>query len=143
MNNDIEDLKDMFGEDDIPQRAVAPLAEHSVVVSKGREEDANTDYGYVRDGLYQLSELADQASEELYFAATSSGHPRAFEVLANMIKTRADVFKQLVDLNKEDFKPKKKVEPTEQTNVQNNFYAGSTHELFKQLKNINGDTDEQ
>ena len=64
--------------------------------------------------------------------ARESEHPRAFEVLSNMIKNLSDVNDRLMDLNKKNKdleEPLKKVE-----HQQNNIFLGSTADLQKLLK---------
>ena len=64
--------------------------------------------------------------------ARESEHPRAFEVLSNMIKNLSDVNDKLMDLNKKNKdmeEPLKKVE-----HQQNNIFLGSTADLQKLLK---------
>ena len=65
--------------------------------------------------------------------ARESEHPRAFEVLSNMIKNLSDVNDRLMDLNKKN-KDINQEEQVKQLNTTNNVFLGSTSELQKLLK---------
>ena len=71
--------------------------------------------------------------------ARESEHPRAFEVLSNMIKGVADVNDKLMDLNKKnrDINQKSKSNlqglPNVDTLNQQNIYVGSTTDLQRLL----------
>jgi len=71
----------------------------------------------------------------LLFVAKQSESPRAYEVVAGMIKNISDVTKELIDLQK---KMKELNEETPKTqngvNVQNAVFVGSTAELQKLLR---------
>ena len=58
------------------------------------------DYEYSRDTYYDLIEKGRESLDLMIEVARESEHPRAFEVLSNMIKGIADVNDKLMDLNK-------------------------------------------
>ena len=69
--------------------------------------------------------------------AQSSEHPRAFEVVGNLMKQLADVNQQLLDLHRQKQKldePSTKDDPKKITN--NAIFVGSTAELNKLIKNM-------
>ncbi len=91
-----------------------------------------TDYEYSRDTYYELLEKGKHSLETMMEVARESEHPRAFEVLSNMIKNLSDVNDRLMDLNKKHKdleEPLKRVE-----HQQNNIFLGSTADLQKLLK---------
>jgi len=99
------------------------------------EEKIKSDYEYSRDTYYELLEKGKDSLETMMEVARESEHPRAFEVLSNMIKNLSDVNDKLMDLNKKNKdmeEPLKKVE-----HQQNNIFLGSTSELQKLLKEQN------
>tara|TARA_B100000579_G_scaffold155962_2_gene126877 strand:+ start:232 stop:579 length:348 start_codon:yes stop_codon:yes gene_type:complete len=96
------------------------------------EDNTKTDYEYSRDTYYELLEKGKTSLETMMEVARESEHPRAFEVLSNMIKNLSDVNDRLMDLNKKNKdleEPLKKVE-----HQQNNIFLGSTADLQKLLK---------
>ena len=95
----------------------------------GMEED--TDFKYTRENLYNLLERGQDAVEELLEIAKQSEHPRAFEVVGQLIGKLTETNKELMGLHKT-----KKDLSTERgpTNVTNALFVGSTADLTKMLK---------
>ena len=95
----------------------------------GMEED--TDFKYTRENLYNLLERGQDAVEELLEIAKQSEHPRAFEVVGQLIGKLTETNKELMGLHKT-----KKDLSTERgpTNVTNALFVGSTSDLQKMLK---------
>ena len=95
----------------------------------GVEED--TDFRYTRENLYNLLERGQDAVEELLEIAKQSEHPRAFEVVGQLIGKLTETNKELMGLHKT-----KKDLSTEEgpTNVTNALFVGSTSDLQKMLK---------
>ena len=101
----------------------------------------DTDTRYVRQNMYDLIEKGHGAIDELLAVADQSQHPRAYEVLANMIKTMGDMNKDLIDMHEKKKKLKQDVDaPEEKSVTNNNLFVGSTSELLN-LMNKNNDTD--
>ena len=65
--------------------------------------------------------------------ARSSEHPRAYEVLSNLIKNMADVNDKLMDLNKKRKDMDKKEEKLIGSTT-NNLFVGTTADLQKLLQ---------
>ena len=97
--------------------------------------DAEEDYNIARDNLKKLLDKSDEALDHMMQVAAEAEHPRAFEVLAGMFKTSADMTTQLIDLQKKRHElDKLNNEPTETSGVtNNNLFVGSTAELQKML----------
>ena len=72
--------------------------------------------------------------------ARESEHPRAFEVLSNMIKDIANVNDKLMELNKKQKELLQDDKPKETNTTNNNLFIGSTTELQRFLL---GDKDEK
>jgi len=95
--------------------------------------NVQSDYDYSRSTYYELIEKGKESLELMIEVARESEHPRAFEVLSNMIKGIADVNDKLMALNKitKEVKQDKAKEQLAVTN--NNVFIGSTSELQKLL----------
>ena len=97
----------------------------------GVEED--TDFKYTRENLYNLLERGQDAVEELLEIAKQSEHPRAFEVVGQLIGKLTETNKELMGLHK----TKKELSIERgggDVNVNNAVFVGSTAELQKLLK---------
>lgn len=99
--------------------------------------DAVTDYQYARGNMLNILEKGNEALDGMLDVAGQSQHPRAYEVVATLIKTLADTNKDLIDLAKKT-KELEKLDGVEapQT-INNNLFVGSTTELQKLLKKSN------
>ena len=95
-------------------------------------KDLDTDYEYTRDNLKAIIEKGSEALDGILELAKESEHPRAYEVVGQIIKNVADVNRQLIDLQK-DIKGLKKADSGPK-NVTNALFIGSTHDLQKLLK---------
>ena len=91
------------------------------------------DYNYARENYYNLIERNQDAVEEMLEIAKQSEHPRAFEVVGQLIKSGLDANKELMSLHK----TKKELSIEKgggDVNVNNAVFVGSTAELQKLLK---------
>jgi hypothetical protein len=95
-------------------------------------KDLDTDYEYTRDNLKAIIDKGSEALDGILELAKESEHPRAYEVVGQIIKNVADVNRQLIDLQK-DIKSLKKTDSGPK-NVTNALFVGSTHDLQKLLK---------
>ena len=107
--------------------------------------DLQKDYDHIRDSLYDLSEQGEEAIELMLDVARESEHPRAFEVLGQLIKQKADINDKLMKLHKSN-KDIKQVDPgaLPPGTTNNNLFIGSTTDLQRMLQNekvIDGDTE--
>jgi hypothetical protein len=115
---------------------IEPVVKQEVVsVQVEPQNDTQTDYDLSRQTIRNLVRKGEEALDELLFVAKQSESPRAYEVVAGMIKNISDVTKELIDLQK---KMKELNEETPKTqngvNVQNAVFVGSTAELQKLLR---------
>ena len=105
-----------------------------------REEEAESDYEYARKNMYDVIEKGTQALEELLSVATSSQHPRAFEVLSTTMKTLVDANKELVQLSKKKADEEKSNDDPQTGSggnvTNNNLFVGTTHDLLKVLADM-------
>ena len=95
-------------------------------------KDDDIDYNYARENYYNLIERNHDAVEEMLEIAKQSEHPRAFEVVGQLIKSGLDANKELMSLHKT--KKELSIEKNTQTLVNNAVFVGSTAELQKLLK---------
>ena len=123
-------LDEVLGIVETPQRDVAKTEKVKPLVN-GQEDE--TDFQYARENLYNLIERGQERLEELLEIAKQSQHPRAFEVVGQMIDKLANTNKELLNLHKtkKDIQAEKTSGPT---NVTNALFVGSTSELQKLLK---------
>lgn len=123
-------LDEVLGIVETPQRDVAKTEKVKPLVN-GQEDE--TDFQYARENLYNLIERGQDGLEELLEIAKQSQHPRAFEVVGQMIDKLANTNKELLNLHKtkKDIQAEKASGPT---NVTNALFVGSTSELQKLLK---------
>jgi predicted house-cleaning noncanonical NTP pyrophosphatase (MazG superfamily) len=132
MINDIDENLDNILEiaENLPKvtRGVPPRVMPEI---NGVEED--TDFRYTRENLYNLLERGQDAVEELLEIAKQSEHPRAFEVVGQLIGKLTETNKELMGLHK----TKKELSIERgggDVNVNNAVFVGSTAELQKLLK---------
>ena len=120
------------------ESAIEKAEETVIDIKKSKtDKDVENDYEYTRGQLYNLIEKGQEAINGILDVAQNSDHPRAYEVAGNLIKNVADISDKLVDLQKKmkDLDEDKKG-PTTVTN--NAMFVGSTAELQKMLKQMNG-----
>jgi hypothetical protein len=101
-------------------------------------DNVNNDYEYSRQTYYELVEKGKDALEMMIEVARESEHPRAYEVLAGLIKNTSDVNDKLMDLNKKQRDLLKKAEEESnqpQIGTQtNNVFLGSTADIQRLLQ---------
>ena len=102
---------------------------------KQREKNIDDDYNYARATYYQLLERGKESLDLMIEVARESEHPRAFEVLSNMMKQMADINDKLMDHNKKEKELTQQQVDDVKKLTQNNIFLGSTAELQKFLKN--------
>ena len=95
-------------------------------------KDDDIDYNYARENYYNLIERNQDAVEEMLEIAKQSEHPRAFEVVGQLIKSGLDANKELMALHKTKKELSIEKGPTQVTNQA--VFVGSTAELQKLLK---------
>ena len=104
------------------------------IIPKVDGKDDDIDYNYARENYYNLIERNQDAVEEMLEIAKQSEHPRAFEVVGQLIKSGLDANKELMSLHKT--KKELSIEKSGgDVNVNNAVFVGSTAELQKLLKN--------
>lgn len=108
-----------------------PLTSDVVELKDPIEDDAE----FARQNLRNLIEKGNDAADHIISVAKQSDHPRAFEVVAGMLKNLADMNKDLLEVQKrkQDLQPKV-TNNTQNLTIDKAVFVGSTAELLKQLK---------
>jgi len=115
---------------------IEPVKKQEVIpVQAEPQNDTQTDYDLSRQTIRNLVRKGEEALDELLFVAKQSESPRAYEVVAGMIKNISEVTKELIDLQKK-MKELNEENPKSSSgvNVQNAVFVGSTAELQKLLR---------
>lgn len=106
----------------------------------------NQDFEMARENLLTIVKTGMDSITKLSQIADQSQHPRAFEVLSNLMKTMMDAQKDLLDLRKKNqelnvSEGSGQPAPSAPKEVHNHLYVGSTKDLqsvFEQMKNNGG-----
>ena len=114
----------------VPTPEMVPEPSARIIPKTGKDDDI--DYNYARENYYNLIERNQDAVEEMLEIAKQSEHPRAFEVVGQLIKSGLDANKELMALHKT--KKELSIEKSGGVNVNNAVFVGSTAELHKLLK---------
>ena len=112
-------------------------------VNKGQIiNDTEKDVEYSREKMKELIDQSSEAINQMMALASESEHPRAFEVLSNMIKDASQMSQDLVKLQKvRKAITQEKVRANAKETTNNAIFVGSTAELQKflhkkEVKNI-------
>ena len=98
-----------------------------------QDKDVEIDFDTGRENLYNMLKKGNDAIDGILALAKEGEHPRAYEVAGQLIKTVADVSKDLMAMQ-EKLKKLKEVPNTGPKSVTNALFVGSTTELQKLLK---------
>jgi DNA-binding PadR family transcriptional regulator len=105
-------------------------------MKKHENPNIQSDYEFSRETYYQLLDKGKESLELMIEVARESEHPRAFEVLSNMMKQTADIADKLMDLNKKNKEIHKEELLSDARQItNNNVFLGSTTELQRFLLN--------
>lgn len=121
---------------------VSPMPMTEVITKDGEIIPENSskieaDYDITRNNLRTLLTTGQEALMQALEVAKQSEHPRAFEVVGNLMKQLADVNQQLMDLHQQKQKLDTPKEGSKKEVTNNNaIFVGSTAELNKMLKNM-------
>ena len=120
----------------VPTTEIKPDPPARIIQKTGKDDDI--DYNYARENYYNLIERNQDAIEEMLEIAKQSEHPRAFEVVGQLIKSGLDANKELMSLHKT--KKELSIEKGGHTTTVNNaVFVGSTADLQKLLKGKRGE----
>lgn len=130
-----DSLSSVFDVQTMPQTEVITQNGEIISASNTKIED---DFNVSRDNLRILLQQGQEALQKSLDVAMQSEHPRAFEVVGNLMKQLADVNQQLMDLHqqKQKLDEPSKAEKAKQVTNNNAIFVGSTAELNKLIKNM-------
>ena len=107
-------------------------------ISTSTKSKVEADYDQVRQNLYDLAGQGDEAIDLMLELARESEHPRAFEVLGQLIKNNAEIGEKILKLHKRKKDQDKEDRPAlTHKGDTNNVFIGSTAELQKMLRQEN------
>ncbi len=114
------------------ETSIVSVVDSAELSTSETSNDPQKDYEYSRGQLYSLISKGQEAVDGILEIAQESGHPRAFEVAGQLIKSVADTTDKLIDLQK---KMRELDAPQKgPTTVNNSLFVGSTAELSKLIK---------
>jgi|TARA_R110000803_G_scaffold125103_1_gene192798 hypothetical protein len=134
-------MKDAIG-DSLGLQPLDEVIESKAVVT--REEPAkmksneklDKDYDYARTNFYNVIESGTEALEQMLDVAKASEHPRAYEVVATIMKTLIDSNKELVAMSSKKAEDDNDGPVEDKAVTNNNLFVGSTAELQQVLKDM-------
>lgn len=137
-----DNLSQVFDMEPVKQGEVI-MANGEVVVPTSNVQNEKIDYDYdkTRANLHSLLAQGQEALMHALEVAKASEHPRAFEVVGNLVKQLSEVNAQLLDIHEKkqklDGKTDKKDDVSTKNVTNNNaIFVGSTTELNKMIKNM-------
>jgi len=92
------------------------------------EKNLDKDFEYAKDNIKLLISSGSEAIEEILKVAKAGDSPRAYEVVSQLLKTVADMNKDLLDLHQKAKAVKKETVNVKNT-TNNSIYVGSTSDL--------------
>jgi len=135
MNKTDKKLSELFDVD--PIATDVEIVSSTEVVPIKSEDVVETDTEYARRNIRDLIDKGSVAVDNLLQVSKESEHPRAYEVVAGLMKTMADLNKDLLELQKR----KKDLQPQLDNSsnrgnitVEKAVFVGSTAELLKQIR---------
>ena len=130
-----DSLSEVFDVQSMPRTEVITQDGEIISPSSKVEDDFDTS----RNNLRILLQQGQEALQKSLDVAMQSEHPRAFEVVGNLMKQLADINQQLLDLHqqKQKLDEPSKAEKAKQVTNNNAIFVGSTAELNKLIKKMN------
>ena len=133
MNID-ESLSEVFGIEPMPKTEIITKDGEVISESSSKVED---DYEHARNNLRKILVDGQTALTTALSVAQQSEHPRAIEVVGNLMKQLADINQQLLDLHQQKQKLDAPKEGAKKEVTNNNaIFVGSTAELNKLINNM-------
>ena len=129
-----DSLSEVFDVQSMPKTEVITQDGEIISPSSKVEDDFDTS----RNNLRILLQQGQEALQKSLDVAMQSEHPRAFEVVGNLMKQLADINQQLLDLHqqKQKLDEPSKADKAKQVTNNNAIFVGSTAELNKLIKNM-------
>ncbi len=119
-----------FVESSAPIHAIVVPIDRKPLEGERLEKDLSADYETVRKNLRELVDVGKGALDGVLAVALEGDSPRAYEVVAMMIKTLSEANREVLDLHDKVKKIRKQEVITNNvSNTTNSIYVGSTKEL--------------
>ena len=99
-----------------------------------KDNEFKEDYEKSRENLYQLLDTGKDAVEGILEVAKETDHPRAYEVVGQLLKTVTDTNIQLLEIQQKRIGIENAEVKQGDTNIQNALFIGSTADLQKLMK---------
>ena len=117
---------------------VLPMSNTNITMSKieNNNNALEDDYQITRSNLHQILQQGQDALYHALEVAKASEHPRAFEVVGNLMKNLSDINTQLLDLHKKKQSIEAPTKEDAKTITNNAIFVGSTNELSKMLNDL-------
>ena len=111
------------------------------IIADGHDDSAKKDFETARANIHEIIEDGKEAMFKLAEIASSSQHPRAFEVYAKLMDSLVAANQKLLDMQSKIREIDAKNSATNQgaKTINNNLFVGSTAELQKVLKEMKKD----
>jgi hypothetical protein len=108
----------------------------AVVEGSTSGNDVQDDYELARTTIRDLVKTSQEALDGILNLAKTSEHPRAYEVLGQMIKTTSDTAKELLAVHKQkqEVTGEGEASSSGDTHIGNAIFVGSTNDLQALLK---------
>ena len=107
---------------------IGPVEEPKPEIKSETQKGLDTDFEYAKDNIKMLISNGSEAIEEILKVAKAGDSPRAYEVVSQLLKTVADMNKDLLELHQRAKTVKKETVNVKNT-TNNSIYVGSTSEL--------------
>lgn len=132
--SDIDPISSALGipsvESSTPIHAIVVPIDRKPLENELLEKDLSADYETVRKNLRELVDVGKGALDGVLAVALEGDSPRAYEVVAMMIKTLSEANREVLDLHDKVKKIRKQEVITNNvSNTTNSIYVGSTKEL--------------
>lgn len=127
-----EKLSEIFDVEPIPLENEIKVS--TEIVETTQENAVQNDANIASKNIKHLLNKGNQAVEELSIVARDSQHPRAYEVMASMLKNLSDMNKDLLQIHKQKQELTGTKETSKDVNIDKAVFVGSTAELMKLLK---------
>ena len=125
-----QNLSEIFDVEPIEEKPVEKLP----VVIDDNTNQIDADAEFARNNMRELIENGNKALTDLASVANQSESPRAYEVLATMMKNLAEMNKDLLALQKAKKELAPQSESSKGVNIDKAVFVGSTTELLKMIK---------
>jgi hypothetical protein len=125
-----QNLSEIFDVEPIEEKPIESLP----VVIDDTVNQVDADAEFARSNMRTLITNGNDALEKLAYVADQSESPRAYEVLATMMKNLAEMNKDLLELQKRKRELAPQSDSAKGVNIDKAVFVGSTTELLKMIK---------